>query len=230
MSTGGSERSGSDGSLERFVLLGSPHSIPTYKVALMLALCGAGFEFRYVSFQRGMHRDPRFLEISRWGQVPVLKVGETVLVQSAAIVDYVSGILGKFGGLDENERRATREWAFWDADVLFPPIFACYGVYLGEKNLLPIEVDPHIAGYHRRRAEAALAKLDAYAPKEGFLCGPEPTFADVLCFANLPYAELCGFDASTLPRLQHWAERVSSLDGFRLPFELLEMKDIARVG
>jgi hypothetical protein len=55
------------------VLHGSPHSLYTYKVALMLRLCGVGFSFRYVSFQRRMHLTPEFRALSRWGQVPVLE-------------------------------------------------------------------------------------------------------------------------------------------------------------
>ena len=42
-----------------FTLHGSPHSLPTYRIALMMRLCRIGFTFRYVSFQRGMHLDAR---------------------------------------------------------------------------------------------------------------------------------------------------------------------------
>jgi len=55
-----------------FILYGSPHSQFTYKIALMLRLSRQPFAFRYVSFQRGVHRTPEFLALSRWGQVPVL--------------------------------------------------------------------------------------------------------------------------------------------------------------
>ena len=55
----------------RFTLYGSPHSIPTYKVALMLRLFDEPFRFRYVSYQRKQHKTPEFLALSRWGQVPV---------------------------------------------------------------------------------------------------------------------------------------------------------------
>jgi glutathione S-transferase len=41
-----------------FILHGSPHSLPTYRVALMLRLSRVGFAFRYVSFQRKMHLIP----------------------------------------------------------------------------------------------------------------------------------------------------------------------------
>ena len=56
-----------------FTLHGSPHSLPTYRIALMMRLCRTSFTFRCVSFQRGMHQTPEFRALSRWGQVPVLE-------------------------------------------------------------------------------------------------------------------------------------------------------------
>ena len=38
---------------DRFSLHGSPHSLPTYRIAMMLRLRRTGFTFRYGSFQRG---------------------------------------------------------------------------------------------------------------------------------------------------------------------------------
>ena len=64
-------------------LHGSPHSLPTYRIALMRSLCRTGFTFRYVSFQRGMQLTPEFRSLSRWGQVPVLERGGRTFVQSA---------------------------------------------------------------------------------------------------------------------------------------------------
>jgi glutathione S-transferase len=58
--------------MNRFMLYGSPHSLPTYKVALMLHMSGEPFSFRYVSFQKGAHKTPEFKALSRWAQVPVL--------------------------------------------------------------------------------------------------------------------------------------------------------------
>jgi glutathione S-transferase len=53
--------------VKRFTLYGSPHSIPTYKVALMLRLSDEPFTFCYVSFQKRMHKTSEFLALSRWG-------------------------------------------------------------------------------------------------------------------------------------------------------------------
>ena len=85
--------------MSRFTLYGSPHSLPTYKVALMLRLSGEPFSFRYVSFQKGMHKTPEFLALSRWGQVPVLVESGRIYNQSAAIVEHLAETLGRFQGL-----------------------------------------------------------------------------------------------------------------------------------
>ena len=95
--------------IKRFTLYGSPHSLPTYKVALMLRLAGEPFSFRYVSFQKGMHKTPEFLALSRWGQVPVLVDSERVYLQSAAIVKHLAKKLGRFQGADPMTRQAVRE-------------------------------------------------------------------------------------------------------------------------
>jgi glutathione S-transferase len=211
--------------VQRFTLYGSPHSLPTYKVALMLRLCGAPFSFRYVSFQKGMHRTPEFRALSRWGQVPVLVEDGRVRLQSAAIVEHLAETLGRFQGPDAAARQAMREWICWDLDALYPPVFGCYGVELGRRRLLPIEVEPPIADYHRRRAETALATLDAHLAGGRFLCAEVPTAADVFCCGDAAFAELCGFDLSRWASLAAWAGRIRALPGFRAPFDLLAMAD-----
>jgi glutathione S-transferase len=209
----------------RFALYGSPHSLPTYKVALMLRLSGEPFSFRYVSFQKGMHKAPEFLALSRWGQVPVLLDGERVYVQSSAILEHLAEALGRFRGPDPSARQAVREWMYWDVDALFPPIWNCYGVQLGQRKLLPISVEPAIADYHRRRAETALTVLDSHLAHRDYLCASEPTIADISCCADVAFAEICEFDVKRWANVARWIEKMKALPGFKAPFDLLQMQD-----
>jgi glutathione S-transferase len=211
--------------IKRFILYGSPHSLPTYKVALMLRLAGEPFSFRYVSFQRGMHKTPEFLALSRWAQVPVLADGERVYLQSAAIVEHLAETIGRFQGPDSATRQIVREWLYWDVDALFPPIFNCYGVELGQRGLLPIHVEPTIANYHRQRAETALSVLDSQLAHRNFLCAAEPTIADLFCYGDVAFAELCAFDLHRWTNVAGWTGRVTALPAFKAPFELLKMED-----
>jgi len=209
----------------RFTLYGSPHSPSTYKVALMLRLSGEPFFFRYVSFQKGMHRAPEFLALSRWGQVPVLMDGERVHLQSAAIVEHLADSLARFRAPDPATRQAVREWLYWAVDTLSPPILGCYGVRLGENGLLPISIEPAIADYHRRRAETALGTLDTLLAERTYLGTAEPTIADLFCYGDVAFADICAFDLSRWANLAKWSERVRHLPGFQAPFALLAMED-----
>jgi glutathione S-transferase len=211
--------------MTRFVLYGSPHSLPTYKVALMLRLSGAPFSFRYVSFQKGMHRTPEFSALSRWGQVPVLLDDGRIYLQSAAIVEHLAETLGRFQGPDPAARQLVREWMYWDVDALFPPVFNCYGIQLGQRGLLPIDVEPAIAAYHRQRADTALSVLDSHLADRNYLCATEPTIADLFCYGDIAFAEICAFDLDRWANVDAWAGRVTALPGFKAPFALLAMEN-----
>jgi glutathione S-transferase len=211
--------------MKRFTLYGSPHSLPTYKVALMLRLSNEPFSFRYVSFQKGMHKTPEFLALSRWRQVPVLIDGDRTYLQSAAIVEHLAATLGRFQGTDAATRQAMREWLYWDTDVLFPPIFNCYGVELGRQRLLPISVEPMIADHYRGRAEAALSVLDSHLGHGRYLCADEPTIADLFCYCDVAFAELSAFDLKRWSNVADWTEKMTALPGFAAPFSLLAMEN-----
>jgi len=86
---------------------------------------------------------------------------------------------------------------------LFPPIWSCYGVQLGQRKLLPINVDPMIADYHHRRAETALSTLDSHLAHNSYLCAAEPTIADLFCYGDVAFAEVCAFD------LKRWTTSVA---------------------
>jgi glutathione S-transferase len=210
-----------------FTLHGSPHSLPTYRVALMLRLCGTGFAFRYVSFQRGMHLAPEFRSLSRWGQVPVLEHNARVFVQSAAILEYLAETLGRFSAAGLEQRQHIREWLFWDADRLMPPLYACYSVELGRRKLLPLSYDPVLVGEFDRKAAAALGILDAHLASERFLVGRTPTIADICCYADIAFARLGNKALASWPNVISWADRIEALPGFAAPFDLLAMRDAA---
>ena len=207
-----------------FVLHGSPHSLPTYRVALMLRLCRVGFRFRYISFQRRIHLTPEFRALSRWGHVPVLEHDGRVLLQSAAILEYLAETLGRFGG-DDAVRQEIREWLFWEADRLYPPLYGWYGVELGRRNLLPISFDEGVVARWETMGEAALAALDAHLADREFLAGTKPTIADICCYADIAFAKLSGRSVAPRSGVVAWAARVEALPGFAAPFDLLAMQD-----
>lgn len=208
-----------------FTLHGSPHSLPTYRVALMLRLCREGFMFRYVSFQRGMHLTPEFRALSRWGQVPVIEHNGRVFVQSAAILEYLANTLGRFDAGDDKARQHVREWLFWDTDRLMPPLYAWYSVELGRRKLLPLSFDPVQVAEFDRKGRSALDLLDEHISDRRFLVGDTPTIADICCYSDIAFARLSGKDLAAWRNIITWAGRIEVLPGFAEPFDLLAMHD-----
>ncbi|WP_158932386.1 glutathione S-transferase family protein [Acidisphaera sp. S103] len=208
-----------------FTLHGSPHSLPTYRVALMLRLCREGFIFRYVSFQRGMHLTPEFRALSRWGQVPVMEHKGRVFVQSAAILEYLAHTLGRFGAGDDEARQHIREWLFWDADRLMPPLYAWYSVELGRRKLLPLSFDPVLVAEFDRKGRSALDRMDQHLSGCRFLVGDATTIADICCYSDIAFARLGGKDITPWRNVVAWARRIEALPGFAEPFDLLAMQD-----
>ncbi|HEV3185181.1 MAG TPA: glutathione S-transferase C-terminal domain-containing protein [Xanthobacteraceae bacterium] len=82
-----------------------------------------------------------------------------------------------------------------------------------------------IADYHRGRAEAALSVLDSHLADGSYLCAAEPTIADLVCYCDVAFAEICAFDLKRWTNVAGWAERVMALPGFKAPFALLAMEN-----
>src|SRR5277367_6622561 len=152
-----------------FTLYGIALSGPTYKTALMLALCGERFSYRHINLREGAHKAPEFVAINRYGQVPVLAHGDLKLCQSGAILEYLSETLGKFGSTDPAARQRNREWVFWDADRLSPGIYRTRAVARGF-----LKAEPPVAAAYREHAEAGLKVLDQSLTGQAFLTGATP--------------------------------------------------------
>jgi glutathione S-transferase len=207
---------------ETFTLYGVNLSGPTYKVALMLTLSGQRFEFRPVDLQSGVHRQPAFLALNRYGQVPALVHGKLKLCQSGAILEYLSEILGKFGGRDVESRARIREWMFWDADSLSPGIYRSRAIGRGF-----VRAEPAVLDFFRRAGEAGLSTLERHLGETEFLIGSAPTIADIACYGATVYAPEAGYDLARWPKVIAWMCRMVALPHFRRPDSLLPTADAA---
>jgi glutathione S-transferase len=194
---------------------------PTYKVALMLTLCGERFSYRHVNLREGAHKTPEFLAINRYGQVPALVHGELKLCQSGAILQYLSETFGKFGGTEPLTRQRNREWLFWDADRLSPGVFRTRAIARGF-----FKAEPPTAVAYREAGEAGLKVLDQALGGSAFLTGAAPTIADIACYGVVAFAEEGEFRLADYPNIKSWGTRISALPGFKGPYDLLPMADI----
>ena len=203
----------------RFTLHGHFLSGPTYKVGLMLSLCGQPFSFKLLNMREGEHKQPEYLAKNRYGQAPCLQDGNEYFNQSASILQYLADALGKFGGKTAQERAHIREWMFWDFDRLAPGVYRSRGFKLGLRK-----GDPPVIESYRRDGEAGLAVLENWLRDHQWLVGSEPTIADVDVYGVVHLAPDGGFDLGKYPNVLGWTKRMEALPGFG-PREVLLPKE-----
>ena len=204
------------------MLHGIAFSGPTYKVALMFALSGEPFAYKHMDMRAGAHKAPDYLAINRYGQVPAIIDGALRLCQSGAILQHLAEKYGKFRGRTAEQQARAREWLFWDADRLAPGIFRSRAAARGFLNL-----DPATANHFRDAGENGLKVLEAELGKSDFVAGSEPTIGDIACYGVLAFAKEGNFDLSGYPNISAWMQRMEGLEGFKGPYDLLPLHDIA---
>ncbi len=204
---------------ETITLHGSFLSAPTYKVGLMLTLTGRAFAYRHVDLSKGEHKSPGYLELNRFGQVPVLRHGPETVVQSNVILDYLVDVTGQYGGADAAERRQAREWLAWEADRLL--------TWVGRTRFFTrfMRPDPAVADYFRAQAGGGIQVIDDCLEGRDWLVGSGPTIADIGCHACLAYADEANIALDEWPNVAAWIGRLRSLPGYLPPYELLPPTD-----
>lgn len=204
---------------ERFTLHGFALSGPTYTVALMLSLCRHPFSYIHVNLREGAHKQPDYLVKNRYGQVPCLRDGQVFLSQSAAILEYLAGKLGKFDGKTEFEQQRVREWMFWIWDKLAAPIYRLRQRARGLRQF-----GDEVKVMYDSEARSALAVLEQELSKSEWLTGRKPTIADIDAYGVIRYAAEAGLDVQAYPRLAEWKKRFEALPGFATPEQLLPLE------
>jgi len=203
-------------SMAEFLLYGFAQSGNSYKVALMLNLCGADWKPRFVDYFNGETRTPAFRAINVMGEVPVLEHAGKRLTQSGVILDYLAERLGNFGAVDADERREILRWLLFDNHKL-----TSYTATLRYLMSLAKTGETPVTDFLRTRMRAALGILDQHLADRAFVLGGRPTIADLSLCGYLYFPDEFGVSWSDYPGIGRWLGRIEALPGWVHPYELL---------
>lgn len=208
----------------RFELHGVAMSGPTCKVGLMLNLADEPFDYVHVPLPEGAHKQPSYLAKQRYGQVPLLvdRNNGRHLCQSAAILEYLSDTLGRFGGATLDERLHVREWLYWDFDRLAPAIYRSRSIRKGFRK-----GGPEILDMYAAEAAAALQVLDQHLAGRSWIVGEGMTIADIDIYGVVAYADDAAVDLAPYPNIKAWMTRFEALPGFASPHGMLPFQSRA---
>ncbi len=203
---------------ERLTIYGSFTSSSTYKPMLFLALSRVPFSFRTVNLKFNRQKEPEYLAINRYGQVPALRHRGLTIVMSNVILDYLARTTGHFEGKTEQDRWTAREWLSWENDAIM--------------NVAKVrhyhrfrQVDPAVMDYFVPPAEAALTFVDTALQGRDWLVGDSPTIADLGCWGRMVFMGEGGFDINRWPNLLAWSQRIAAMPGYAPPYDLTPKKD-----
>lgn len=207
------------GDKQRFTLYGTVTSGPSYTVALMLSLCRYPYSYIHVNMREGQHKQPDYLVKNRYGQVPSLRDRQVFLVQSAAILEYLSDSLKKFEGKSALEKIRVREWLFWQWDKLTVPLLRLRARARGMR-----QYGDEVRSMYDTETKAALAVIEHELVRGEWIVGKKPTIADVGIYAVVRYAAEAGVDLTPYPSVTAWKGRIEALPGFGTPEQLLPLE------
>jgi glutathione S-transferase len=199
-----------------------PESGNSYKLALMLTLCGQTFEPIWTDFAGGVTRTPEWRQaVNPMGEIPVLKEDGERLTQTAPILLKLAEQYGKFGGESAAEKFEVLRWLFWDNHKL-TGYMATYRFH----RTFTRSPDPHVLTYFRKRLDDFLSILEQHLQHNAFAIGDRPTIADLSMIAYLSFpTDETGYDFPVShPAINAWLARVARLPGWQSPYDLLPGK------
>jgi glutathione S-transferase len=194
-----------------------PITVNCRKVLAGLDFLNAPFERVHVDYFKGEHKEPAYLAINANASVPAMKDGDFVLWESNAILQYAADKYDRDSAYpkDLQKRADINRWLLWESSSWFP---ACY-VYLVEncvKPLLGAEPDPAVLEAQGLQFHKLAAILNERLAKHDWVCGSQPTIADIALAAPLhlhPYQKL-PLDAH--PHVKRWMTvRVEALPSWQ---------------
>ncbi len=202
-----------------------PESGNSYKLALMLTLCGQRFEPVWTDFGGGVTRTAEWRKaVNAMGEIPILEEDGARLTQTAPILMRLAERYQRFGGTDADEKFQLLRWLFWDNHKLAGYL----ATYRYQRAFTP-SPDPHVLTFMRKRIDDYLGILDRHLGDRDFVVGDAPTIADVSMIGYLTFPkEEAGYDlAASHPAIHAWAGRIAALPGWRAPYDLLPGKRLS---
>lgn len=180
----------------------------SHRVRLFLSLLGVDYEEIEVNLAAGAHKQPEFLELNAFGQVPVLDDGGTVIADANAILVYLAKKFGRSDWLPEDATgaAAVQRWLSVAAGQLAHGPAQARLITVFKAPYRPDEVIP--------RAHAILRLIEGQLGRTTYICGVAPTIADIALYSYVARAPEGNVELTDYLNIQRWLGQIEALSGF----------------
>nr|WP_288466465.1 glutathione S-transferase [uncultured Pseudomonas sp.] len=188
------------------------HHVPlsghAHRAVLFASLLGLKPELVEVDLAGGANKQPEFLALNPFGQVPVLEDDGVVVADSNAILVYLAKKTGRTDWLPEDPAgaAAVQRWLSVAAgELAYGPCAARLITVFGAD----FNAEEVIA-----RAHVLLARLERHLSGRQWLAADHPTIADVALYSYLARAPEGNVDLSAYEQVRAFLARIEALPGF----------------
>lgn len=186
-----------------------PLSGHSHRAELMLSLLGLPFEAVDLDLPGKAHKSAEFLKKNAFGQVPVLEDGPITIADSNAILVYLAARYddgARFYPRDPVAQAEVQRWLSIAAGQL------AYGpAALRLAAVFGAQVDVARA---QTISSGLLDVMNQHLASRAFLCGGEPTIADVAMYSYTAHAPEGGVAVQEYAAIWSWLKRIEALPGF----------------
>jgi glutathione S-transferase len=177
-------------------------------VELMLSLLQLPTELIFVDLAKGEHKQPTYLAINPFGQVPAIDDQGVVLGDSNAILVYLAQKYGNGRWLPADPAGAAKvqRWLSIAAGpIAFGPARArLITVFGAAYNAEEVIAYSHVW----------LKMIDHELADSDYLVGSEPTIADVAAYSYIAHAPEGNVSLEDYANVRAWLARIEALPGF----------------
>lgn len=190
-------------------LYGHELSGNSYKAKLLLSLLGLDYEWIQVDLLAGAHKQPEFLALNPFGQVPVLVDQNVILPDAQAILVYLARQYGNESWLPLEAEPMSRviRWLSTTAGEIRQGPEAARLYHLFKATSIDLE-------RANQKAEFILIQLNDHLATRTWLEFDHPTIADVAVFPYIALAPDGKISLETYPNVLAWSDRVKQLPSF----------------
>lgn len=190
-------------------LYSAPLSGHAHRVQLFLSILDIPHEIIAVDMKSRAHKQPDYIAMHPFGQVPVLDDNGIILWDSNAVLTYLAKRYdpdGHWLPQDPIKAAQVQQWFSISASLLYNGPATARVI-----TLLGVDLDYNLAQAVSKRL---LRGMESELSQRAFLTGESANLADIAMYTYVYLAPDGGVDLSPYPHVNAWLERISTLDGF----------------
>lgn len=183
----------------------NPISGHCHRVELMMAFLDLPYDIIDLDMANGAHKEPEYLKISPFGQVPAIEDNGVTLSDSNAIITYLEKKYNdgyEWYPQDPIQAAEVQRWLSVAAgEIAYGPAAARLVKVFGAG------LDYDLA---RKKTDALFAVIESLLTNRAYLAGEAITLADVAAYSYISHSPEGGVSLEPYPAIRAWLARVEA--------------------